>query len=335
MSKTIHIESPSQFDSLLKSSKIVVVDFYADWCGPCKAITPLYEQLSSQLSRPDIITFTKVNTDTQQQVAQSYNITAMPTFMIFKSGREVSRIRGANSAQLSEAVKKLAAEAESGGSSGGFGEASSGSGAWVGASLPRGYTDVTDQVDVRGLDLLNADTDGFGGARTLFETSKPSSLDSGKGKSKESASGSKADWVESDTDEQLMLYIPFQSTIKAHTIHLTSLPPQSSDDDDEIPMRPKTIKLYTNRAHNLGFEEADDIPATQQLEIQSQDWDEQTGTAKLELRFVKFQNITSLIMFVVDGDGDGEKVRLDRIRIIGESGEKRDMGKLQKIGDEE
>lgn len=301
---------------------------YADWCGPCKAIAPLYEQLSASLSRPNIITFTKVNTDTQQQVAQTYGITAMPTFMIFKNSREVSRIRGANAAQLSEAVKKLAAEAESGGSSGGFGEASSSSGGgWLGASLPRGYGDATDQVDVRGLDLLNADTEEAGGARALFATGKPSA----KGKAK---AGGEPDWVESDTDEQLMLYIPFQSTVKVHTIHLTSCPPQASEENDEVPMRPRTIKLYTNRAHNLGFEEAEDIPATQEVTVKPEDWDASTGTAKLELRFVKFQNITSLVMFVVDGEGDGEKVRLDRIRIIGESGEKREMGKLEKIGDD-
>ncbi|KAL0258361.1 Thioredoxin-like protein 1 [Diplodia seriata] len=333
MSKTVSIESPEQFSSLLSSSRIVVVDFYADWCGPCKAIAPLYEQLSASLSRPNIITFTKVNTDTQQQVAQTYGITAMPTFMIFKNTREVSRIRGANAAQLSEAVKKLAAEAESGGaSSGGFGEASGSSGGgWLGASLPRGYGDATEHVDVRGLDLLNADTEEAGGARVLFATSKPSGSEAAKGKAK---AGGAPDWVESDTDEQLMLYIPFQSTLKVHTIHLTSFPPQPSEDADEVPMRPRTIKLYTNRAHNLGFEEADDIPATQEIAIKPEDWDASTGTAKLELRFVKFQNITSLVMFVVDGEGDGERVRLDRIRIIGDSGEKREMGKLEKIGDE-
>ncbi|KAJ9645379.1 Thioredoxin-like protein 1 [Coniosporium apollinis] len=337
MSKTVQIGSPSQFSSLLSSSRIVVADFYADWCGPCKAIAPLYEQLSSQLSRPDKITFTKVNTDTQKQIAQSYSITAMPTFVIFKNAREVSRIRGANAQQLSEAVKKLAAEAESdGASSGGFGEASSSSGgSWRGAELPRGYQDVTDQVDVRGLDLLNADSD-FGGARTLFESSRPSSLDSSKGKGKAEGASAGADWVESDTDEQLMLFIPFQSTLKIHSIHLTSLPPAVSEDgdEDEIPMRPKTVQLYINRAHNLGFEEADDIPATQSITIKPDDWSQQ-GTAKLELRFVKFQNVTSLVLFVVDGEGSGEKVRLDRIRLIGETGEKREMGKLEKVGSDD
>lgn len=98
-------------------------------------------------------------------------------------------------------------------------------------------------------------------------------------------------------------------------------------------MRPKTINLYSNRPHILGFEEADDIPPTQTITLEAKDWDE-TGTASIPLRFVKFQNVTSLVIFVVDGDGDAERTRVDRLRIIGETGEKREMGKLEKIGDE-
>lgn len=267
--------------------------------------------------------------------------------MIFKNAQIVSTIRGADPRKLSEAVKKLAAEADSNGSAtaGGFGDAAgSGGGAtWLGMALPKGYADVTDQVDIKGLDLLNSDSE-LGDARTLFDASKPSgrggaAAEEGKGKGKAGDSGeSKVDWVESDTDEQLMLYVPFQSMLKVHTIHITSLPPKPSEEeegDDEIPMRPKTIQVYSNRAHVLGFEEAEDIPATQRVTLSSRDWDAKTGTAKIELRFVKFQNVTSLVIFVVDGDGNGEKVRVDRLRIIGETGEKRDLGKLEKIGDEQ
>ena len=141
--------------------------------------------------------------------------------------------------------------------------------------------------------------------------------------------------MESDVDEQLMLYIPFTATLKVHTIQITSLPPKSEDDDDdddETPMRPKTIHLYTNRQHNLGFEEAEDIPATQTIELKASDWDDKTGTAKLELRFVRFQNVASIVLFVVNGDGEGEKTRIDRIRIIGDAGEKLVPAKLEKIG---
>jgi len=253
---------------------------------------------------------------------------SLPTFMIFKNKQAVSTIRGADPRKLSEAIKKLAAEADSD-SSGGFGEASGSGSTWRGSSLPKGYNDVTDQVDVKGLDLLNSNSN-LGSSRTLFESSRPSALDSGKGKGKSDTGESTKDWVESDTDEQLMLFIPFQSTLKIHTLHLTSLPPSESAEDD-IPMRPRTIKIYSNRANILGFDEAEDFPATQEITLAPQDWDEKTGTAKIELRFVKFQNVSSLVVFVMDGDGDGEKVRIDRLRLVGETGEKREPGKLEKI----
>ena len=213
----------------------------------------------------------------------------------------------------------------------GLGEGSGSGSRWIGADLPRGYSDVTGEVDVRGLDLLNANAD-LGDARTLFEPSKPSALD---GKAKTGFVEPTRDWVESDTDEQLMLFIPFRATLKVHTLQITSKPPTSSEDEaDDFSMRPKAIQLFSNRAHVLGFEEAEDVPATQSITLTPQDWNEDTGTAKMELRFVKFQNVTSLVLFVVDGDGNSDKVRIDRIRIIGETGEKRELGKLEKIGDQ-
>jgi len=225
-------------------------------------------------------------------------------------------------------AKKLSAEADSDDANG-FGESSGSGSTWLAASLPKGYSDITDQVDVRGLDLLNSDS-GCGTARTLFDGSKPSSLASGKGKGKVEGEKSVKDWVESDTDEQLMLFLPFMSTLKVHTLHITSLSPK---DDEDAPMRPKTIQIYSNRAHVLGFDEADDLPATQSVTLSPRDWDDKTGTAKVQLRFVKFQNVTSLVVFVVDGEGSGDKVRIDRLRIVGETGEKRD-GKIEKIGED-
>ncbi|ESZ95345.1 thioredoxin [Sclerotinia borealis F-4128] len=328
MSKTVVVKSPAEFSSLLKTSKIVVTDFYADWCGPCKAIAPIYEQLSAQLSRPNKITFTKVNVDTQKEIASTYSVTAMPTFIIFKEGKQVEKVQGADPKKLQDIVKKLAAEADdSSDSASGF---ASGSGEWRIGTLPKSYSDVTNEVDIKGLELLNADSD-FGDVRTLIDTNKPSALSKGKG-----ADSKAKDWVVSDTDEQLMLFVPFQSTLKVHTIQITSLASASDDknddDDDEEPMRPKTIQLYTNRTHIVGFEEAEDLPSTQTITLEAKDWDS-TGTATLSLRFVKFQNVTSLVVFIVDGDGDREKVRIDRVRIIGETGEKRDQGKLEKVDD--
>ena len=182
---------------------------------------------------------------------------------------------------------------------------------------------MTTEIDIKGLDMMNADSN-FGGVRTLISGSRPSSLEKGK-----AAAGDdeEKDWVESDTDEQLIFYIPFQVSIKAHPLQLTSIP--SATESSEDVMRPKTVHIYLNRAHILGFDEAESVPPTQTITLDETAWDEKTGTAKVELRFVKFQNVTSLCIFVVDGDGDGERVRLDRIRVLGEAGEK--QGKLEKI----
>lgn len=260
-------------------------------------------------------------------------------------------MKGANPQGLKSIIEKLSNDVKAGLEAGGAeGSSSSGSGGltWRGADLPRGYSDISDVVDLRGLELLNAEQEFS--VRTLFSKSKPSSLD------KSPSTSDEKDWVESDTDEQLLLFTPFNSAVKLHTLQvnnnspsllfitsmakpndpgqITSLPPtDTEDDDDETPMRPKTIKLFTNRPHNLGFDEAEDSEPTQTIEIAEEDWNDK-GTANLPLRFVRFQNISSLVLFVVDGDGDSEKVRLDRVRLIGESGEKREMGKLEKIGDE-
>lgn len=252
-----------------------------------------------------------------------------PTFIVFESGRKTQTVQGADPRRLNEVIQRLAAEATRSDNGSGETVASGAGGAWLGAAVAKGYSDVTDQVDATGLDLLNRDNEA-GEPRVLFDTAKPSGL-SAKGKGK---SAGPKDWVESDTDEQLMLYIPFQSALKVHSLHLTSLPPAESEDDEEIPMRPRRISLYTNRSHVLGFDEAEDIPAVQSVDIKREDWDANTGTAKVDLRFVKFQNVTSLVMFFEDGDGDGEKLRVDRIRFVGDAGEKRAMGKLEKIGDE-
>lgn len=257
---------------------------------------------------------------------------SMPTFLIFKNSKLVETIRGADPRKLQATIRKFAAEADSDGSTaaGGYGEAAGDStDGWVGASLPKGYANITDQVDLKSLDLLNADSQ-LGSASTLFDRSKPSALADDKGKGKTGEGEAAKDWVESDTDEQLMLYIPFHSIVKIRSIHVTSLPPR---DGESGTMRPKTIQFYSNRPHILGFEEADDIPALQSVTLNPRDWDAKTHTAQVELRFVKFQNASSLVIFIVDGEGDGEKVRVDRLRVIGESGEKRELGKLEKIGD--
>ncbi|KAI1263503.1 thioredoxin-like protein [Xylariaceae sp. FL1019] len=106
MSATVNISSSGEWQRILGSSTIVVADFYADWCGPCKMIAPAFESLSTKYSKPGKITFVKVNVDNQQSIAQSHGVSAMPTFLIFKSGSVIETIRGANPPALTGAVEK-------------------------------------------------------------------------------------------------------------------------------------------------------------------------------------------------------------------------------------
>jgi hypothetical protein len=130
----------------------------------------------------------------------------MPTFIIFEEGKVMDKVKGADPRKLQEVVKKLAAQAEGGSSYGGSSSRSS----WRIGELPRGYGDVTDQVELKGLEMLNSDDS----VRVLIGEGKPSGLQKGK------ATTGK-DWVESDTDEQLMLFMPFQATLKIHTLQVS------------------------------------------------------------------------------------------------------------------
>ncbi|KAK2741237.1 hypothetical protein FQN57_005699 [Myotisia sp. PD_48] len=331
MSKTVEITTTDQFLALLSSSTVVIADFYADWCGPCNAIAPIFEELSKRHSSPGKVTFVRVDVDQQTEISGIFEVTAMPTFILYKDGEVAHRVRGANTKALEQQVAAVVRGIGNGDGASGATEASGSGETWLGAAAPRGYQDITEEIEIKSIDLLNRDN-AFGLGKCLFDSKKPSGLSTS---SKSEGGEAAVDWVESDTDEQLIIYMPFRSSVKIHTIHITSLPPSSdNDDDDEVPMRPKTIKLFTNRAHIIGFEEADDINPTQTCTIEPKDWDPKTGTAKVELRFVQFQRVSSLALYVVDGDGESEKVRIDRVRIMGETGEKRGMGKLEKFGDE-
>ncbi|KAL6791251.1 PITH domain-containing protein [Trichoderma sp. SZMC 28013] len=315
----VNVTSKAQFDDLLSSSRIVVADFWADWCAPCKQIAPLYASLAEQISRPGLLTFVKIDNDANQDLAKEYGITALPTFLLFRSGQVIHKVQGANPTELRAVIEKLASELESLAEGSGSGAGSGG--IWKGAEIPRGYSDITDQVELRGCELLNADDDA-GPVKVLFESSQPSAL-------REGASASK-DWVQSGSDDQLLLFIPFQSTIKLHTLQITSFPPEGNSDVS----RPGVLHLFINRTSNMDFGEAEDAEPTQAITLEPQDWNAD-GTANISLRFVKFQKTTTLTIFVQKGDGEAETVRIDRIKLIGEAGAKRDMGKLQKMDDEE
>mmetsp|Transcript_15318 Transcript_15318/g.19977 ORF Transcript_15318/g.19977 Transcript_15318/m.19977 type:complete len:178 (-) Transcript_15318:357-890(-) len=83
--------------------KLIVVDFTATWCGPCKMIAPLFQELSEKLG--DVV-FVKVDVDENPDTAAKYNVSAMPTFLFIKDGAVVDRLMGANPARLEELLQE-------------------------------------------------------------------------------------------------------------------------------------------------------------------------------------------------------------------------------------
>ena len=85
---------PKSFFDLIKTSKKpILVDFYADWCGPCKMVSPAIEKVAKDFSGK-LMTI-KINVDNKQHVAAKYQIQSIPTIMMFKNGESVMRLTGA------------------------------------------------------------------------------------------------------------------------------------------------------------------------------------------------------------------------------------------------
>lgn len=86
--------SDTTFDDIvLKSDKPVLVDFFAEWCGPCKAMAPALEQVAQALK--DTVTVVKVDVDQSPGITQKYGIRAMPTLMLFRDGEVAAQHVGA------------------------------------------------------------------------------------------------------------------------------------------------------------------------------------------------------------------------------------------------
>ena len=90
MVKEINIDNFN--DEVLSHTGVTVVDFFANWCGPCRKLAPILEEVESELASK--VKFAKINTDENLEMAKQYQVSGLPTLMVFKNGQAVERLVG-------------------------------------------------------------------------------------------------------------------------------------------------------------------------------------------------------------------------------------------------
>ncbi|XP_052787127.1 thioredoxin-like protein 1 [Mya arenaria] len=275
------IATDAEFDPELTNAgnKLVVVDYYATWCGPCNRIAPLFVQLSAKYPKA---VFLKVDVDQCQGTAQAQGVSAMPTFIFYKNKVKIDSQRGADPNSLEEKIKKWY---------GGEGEEDGGDEVMV-----KGHMDLSTFINKSGCECLN-EADDHPLAHCL---------------------SSKGGYLESDCDEQLLISIEFSQPVKLHSLKLYG--PEDKG--------PKTVKVFQNQPRSLDFDSADSMEPTQTLELTTEDIKEGNLAT---LRYVKFQNVTSVTLFVRDNQGGGEVTQLDHLGFIGSPVNATNMSEFKRV----
>ncbi|GAA5976562.1 hypothetical protein JCM11641_001340 [Rhodosporidiobolus odoratus] len=284
------VKSLAQLEDLTTDeAKVSVIDFWATWCGPCRAIAPVFQRLASQYAGK--VQFLKVDVDQARDVAARYQVSSMPTFIVMKGSSKVDEMKGANPAGLMALVNKHAPTGT---------PATSGSG--------------TKEKGLEGFSVINSNID-YSQVHCLNEA--------GDHSLKEMLRGGGDKWLESDADEQLLLQVPLNQATRIRALRFSTLP-------SSLQFAPKTVKLFVNQP-SVDFDSAESLEPAQEIVLTEE---QAKGMKSVELRFVRFQNCNHLSIFVVDNHGSEDITRIDKLELIGLSGEGMKMEDLRK-GEEE
>ena len=265
MSGTVtEIQTDAEFQPQLVAAgaKLVVVDFFATWCGPCQRIAPIFEQLAAKY--PNVV-FLKVDVDKCPDSGAANGVTAMPTFVFFRNATKIDMQRGGDPAALEQKIQKwnTAEEAEE-------------------KSPVKGYMDLSSFINKAGCECLNEADD-----HPLEHALNP-----------------KGGFLESDCDEQLIISLSFNQKMKIHSFKMNGPADKG----------PKNIKLFINQPHTLDFDKAEAMAPVEAFELTTDDLE---AEAVVPVRFVKFQNVDSITVFVKDNQSGDEVTQIDYLGFIG------------------
>ncbi|KAJ1653813.1 hypothetical protein IWQ61_006143 [Dispira simplex] len=234
------------------------------------------------------VEFVKVDIDAAKEIARDNVISSVPTFLIYKGRQKVAQVTGAKLKEIEDQLRQWGGNPTKPYSFSKL-QGSEGSSSGSRASAPpagdaygvRGHQDLSSLVLATQVGCLNQ-SDAHPVANILKKDSS---------------------YLQSDVDEQLLIHIPFNQKVRLHSLKFMA----------PLENAPHTVRVYANRP-NLNFDEVDHVQPTQVLNLTEEDYTEQTATA---LRFVRFQNVTSITLFIENNLADEEITIVQQIVPIG------------------
>jgi len=257
-------------------AKLIVVDFFATWCAPCRNIAPFIEELASKY--PNAL-FLKVDVEKCPRTAETLGITAMPTFIFYKNGEKVSMVRGANPTTLEEKVKLLYSSDDD-----------------EEATAVKGHMDLTSMIMKARCECLNMSDD-----HTL-----------------EHALTNKEGYLESDCDEQIIIALEFSQPVKLHSMKISG----------PVDKGPKNVKLFLNQPNTIDFDSAESFECVQKFQLTTE---QLTDTTPIPLRYVKFQNVQNINIFIKDNQENTETTQIDHLAFYGSPVNCTNMGEFKRV----
>jgi len=276
----IHIDTDDHYRQEIQKhmGKVIVVDYFATWCGPCVRIAPTFSQLAAKFKES---VFLKVDVDKCKDTAELQGISAMPTFHVYKSSSKLDELRGADPVALERMVEKhcSGASSDQGGAQG-------------------GYIDLNSFIDMSRSECLNESDDQDHTFQAALKE------DDG--------------YLESDCDEQLLITLAFNQPVRIHSLALRG----PSDG-----RAPKTVKLFTNQTA-IDFDSAERGAAVQELTLTK---DHNAEGALIPLKYVKFQNVVSLTVYIRDNHAGDDVTIVNYLGVIGQPRDKTEMKDFKRV----